>query len=460
MRFALLALVLAGAPVSGLRLDPLPEAAALPASGPALDVDGLTDLALVFSGTASADVPRYTQTLTQWSADFNAQAAGWDDARKAEGLLLFLHQKWKGYSIYQTRLDVLLDTGAYNCVSSAIAYMILGRAAGLDIQAVATTDHAFALVHLSGRDVDVETTTKYGFDPGTKTEFTDSFGHTGFAYVPPGNYSKRKAIGDRQLLGLLIQNRMADFQRAGDSEDGVGPAIDRWTVEGTPEAMATLVTGFQNYAAWLNEHHDYLKGLDLVDKMAGWAGPVPEVKTLAWTFLNNQVNVLLDRKDYAGAQTLTVAWKNRGFLSDEESSKTLALIAGQQLDDAVQNQPYTQAADQIETAFSQKSISAARREELLSYVYGRQAQTVASDQGSRAAALFVKGLPAEVTALPSMAKALSVFTYNWSVDVHNRFANLWNAGKKDEARQTLRDALAEMPDSQMLKKDLVIAQGN
>jgi hypothetical protein len=461
MRGAVLlaALVLAGASfVSGLRLDPLPEAAARPASGPALDVGGLTDLALVFSGTAPADLPRYRQTLSQWSADFNTQSAGWDDARKAEGLLLFLHQKWKGYSLYQTRLDVLVDNGTYNCVSSAVAYMIMGRSAGLDVQAVATTDHAFALVHLSGRDVDVETTTKYGFDPGTKTEFTDSFGHTGFAYVPPGNYAKRKTIGDRQLLGLLVQNRMADFQRSGDSEDGIGPAIDRWTVEGTPEAFATLVTGFQNYAAWLNGRREYLKGLDLVDKMAVWTGPVPEVKTLAWTFLNNQVNVLLGRKDYAGAQTLTVAWKNKGFLSDDESSKTLGLIAGQQLDDAVQTQPYADAAGQIEAAFGQGAITAARRQELLSYVYGRQAQTLATEQGPRAAVLFLKGLPAEVAALPAMAKALSVFAYNWSVDVHNRFAGLWNAGKKDDARQTLRDALAEMPDSQLLKKDLVIAQ--
>ncbi len=459
MRFALFAaLILAGVSLSGLRLDPLPEAAVHPASGPALDVDGLADLALVFSGTAPADVSRYLQTLTQWSTDFNAQAAGWDDARKAEGLLLFLHQKWRGYSTYQTRLDVLLDTGTYNCVSSAVAYMILGRSAGLNVQAVATTDHAFALVRLPGRDVDVETTTKYGFDPGTKTEFTDSFGHTGFAYVPPGNYSKRKTIGDRQLLGLLIQNRMADYQQTGDAEDAVGPAIDRWVVEATPEAFATLVSGFQNYAAWLNGRREYLKGLDLVEKMAVWTGPVADTKTLAWTFLNNQVNFLLDRKDYAGAQALTMAWKNKGFLSDSDLAKTSGTIATQQLNDAVNTQPYGDAASQVEAAFSSGTITAAQRQDLLSVVYGRQVQTLASSQGARAVVLFLRELPAEVAALPVMTKALSVFSYNWGVDVHNRFASLWNDGKKDEARQTLRDALAELPDNPMLKHDLVTHQ--
>jgi len=461
MRLAvtLTALVLLIAPHAlGLRLDPLPEAASRPSSGPALDIAGLTDLALVFSGTASADLDRYRQILRQWSADFAAQSRGWDEARKAEGLLLFLHQRWKNYSLYQTRLDVLLEQGTFNCVSSALAYMILGRAAGLDVQAVATVDHAFALVRLPGRDVDVETTTKYGFDPGAKTEFTDSFGHTGFAYVPPGNYSQRKTIGDRQLLGLLVQNRMADYQRSGDSEDGVGPAIDRWTVEGTPEAFSTLVTGFQNYAAALNSRREYLKGLDLIDRMALWTGPVKEAKTLAWTFLNNQVNVLLAKKDYSGAQALTVTWKNKGFLSADESARSLGLIADQQLSDAVQTQPYSEAAAQVEAAFSGGLLTAARRQELLSFVYGRQVQTVASGQGARAAVGFLKALPVEVAALPAMAKALTVYRYNWGVEVHNQFAKLWNAGKQDEARQTLREALAELPDSDLLKKDLVLSQ--
>jgi len=403
-------------PAFPLRLEPLPEAAARPASGAALDVAGLTELALVFSGTAEADLARYERKLDQWSAEFRARSTGWDETRKAEGLLLFLHEKWKDYSTYQTRLDTLLDQGTFNCVSSALAYMILGRAAGLDVQAAATTDHAFALVHLSTRDVDVETTTKYGFDPGAKTEFTDSFGRTGFVYVPPGNYSQRRNIGDRQLLGLLIQNRMADFQRAGDAESEVGPAIDRWTVEGTPEAKATLVSGFLNYASWLNDHRRYLDGLDLVGKMAAWTGPVDAVGTLEWTFVNNQMNTLLTAQDFEGARALFAAEDGKHLLNDQ------------------------------------------RRQDLLSQLYAMQVQNVAAAQGPRAAVMFLQGLPPEIAALPSLTRALSVYTYNWSVEVHNEFARLWNAGKRDEARSTLRDALTAIPDSELLKKDSAVSQ--
>ena len=447
------------ASVSSLRLEPLPEATALPATGPSLDRDGLILLSLTLSGAAPESVATYKAVLARWDAEFQAQATGWDEGQRAENLLLFLHTHLRSYSTFQTRLDVLIDRGTYNCVSSALAYMILGRDAGLDVQAVATTDHAFALVRLkSGRDVDIETTTKYGFDPGTKNEFTNSFGQTGFIYVPPGNYSQRHSINDRQLLGLLVQNRMAEFQRTGDPEQAVGPAIDRWTFEGTPEAFRTLVDGFVNYASWLNGRRSYLQGLDLVDKMVAWTGPVPEAKQLAFAFLNNQVNQLLDRQDWAGAQALTLAWKNRGFLTDAQCDQTLALIADSALAVAVKTLPPAQAAGRVEQAFSQGSVTAARRQEMLSFIYGQEVQRVAGAQGAKAAWAYLGSLPAEVQALPSLTKARAVYAYNWSVEVHNRFAQLWNAGKRDEARQLLKDSLATLPDSTLLKKDLTLSQ--
>jgi len=416
----------------------------------------------VLSGAPPASLPAHRAVFERWSREFQAQAdPAWDESRQAEALLLFLRGRWKGYATQQTRIDVLLDRGTYNCVSSALAYMILGRSVGLDVQAVATDDHAFALVRLaSGREVDVETTTPHGFDPGTKTEFTNSFGQTGFAYVPPGNYTRRRSIGDRQLLGLLVQNRMAEFQRSGQAENGVGPAIDRWTVEGSPEAFRTLVDGFMNYASWLNGRREYSKGLELVEKMVAWTGPVPEAKQLAWAFLNNHVNLLLERQDWAGAQALTVAWRSRGFLTEDQSAQTLAQVADRELTVAVKTLSPTLAAQKVERAFEQRALGAARRQELLAYLYGQEVQRLDSARGPQAAWTYLGSLPAEVQSLPALAKAREVYAYNWSVEVHNQFAKLWNAGKKSEARQLLRESLVLLPASSLLKKDLVLSQGD
>jgi len=339
--------------------------------------------------------------------------------------------------------------------------MILGRDAGLDVQAVATSDHAFALVRLdNGREVDVETTTPYGFDPGSKTEFTNSFGQTGFVYVPPGHYSQRRTIGDRQLLGLLIQNRMAEFQKAGQPEEAVGPAVDRWTVEGTPEAFKTLIDGFTNYGSWLNGRKEYLKGLDLVDRMAALTGPVPEAKALAWAFLNNQVNLLVDRQDWSTAQALTTAWRNKDFLTDAQAAQTQGLIVDRQLTQAAKSLPYTEGAARVDQAYAQGTITGPRRQELLSYLYGQEVQRLAGVQGPRAAWTFLGTLPAEIRAFPVLTKAREVYAYNWSVEVHNQFAQTWNDGRKDDAKKLLQEALGLMPDSGLLKRDFALSQGN
>jgi len=457
---AVLLLLTAAFPGWALRLEPLPEVAARPAAGPALDRTGLADLSLLLSGVAPASVPAYRAVLDRWSAEFLASpAAALAAPARAEALLQFLHRRLKGYSTYQTRLDVLVDRGTFNCVSSALAYMILGRDAGLDVQAVATTDHAFALVRLPDRDVDVETTSPYGFDPGTKTEFTNSFGQTGFVYVPPGNYAQRRSIGDRQLLGLLVQNRMADAQRAGQPEEGVGPAVDRWVLEASPEAKASLVDGFRNYASWLNGRREYAKGLELIDRMVAWTGPVDEARQIAWAFLNNQVNQLLDRKDFAGAQALTLAWKNRGFLNDTDLARTLGVIADQQLADQVRSRPAAEAARAVETAFSTGAVTAARRQELLTFAYGQEVQRLAASAGPRKAWDYLSSLPDEVRALPSLVQARQVYAYNWSVEVHNRFVRDWQAGRHAEARKALAEALVLLPESSLLLRDKVVAEG-
>ena len=85
---------------------------------------------------------------------------------------------------------------------------------------------------------------------------------------------------------------------------------------------------------------------------------------------------------------------------------------------------------------------------------------MASVQGPQAAWTFLGTLPVEVQAYPSLAKARSVYAYNWSVEAHNRFAQLWNDGKKSDARKVLQDTLSLLPDSALLKKDLVLSQGN
>ncbi|MBI9099284.1 MAG: hypothetical protein JEY91_12440, partial [Spirochaetaceae bacterium] len=100
---------------------------------------------------------------------------------KGEKILQYLHDSvFRLYIEDQTRINILLKTGSYNCVSSAVLYMAAGRSLGLTIRGVRTPDHAFVSVIIGNDIVDVETTNEWGYDPGHKKEFTDSFtGSTG-----------------------------------------------------------------------------------------------------------------------------------------------------------------------------------------------------------------------------------------------------------------------------------------
>jgi tetratricopeptide (TPR) repeat protein len=183
--------------------------------------------------TYMAVIESLVEELSGAAAGNGAARSGapWSDTEKAEAVLRFMYEKTlKRYSLNQTQLDVLLSTGTYNCVSSAVLYLILGTSVGLDIKGVVTRDHAFITVHADGADdlIDIETTNKFGFNPGSKKEFTDNFGKTtGFAYGPPGNYRNRAQISPIELVSLIISNRISALESRKRFADALPLAIDR-----------------------------------------------------------------------------------------------------------------------------------------------------------------------------------------------------------------------------------------
>ncbi len=61
-------------------------------------------------------------------------------------------------------LDEVLRSGEYNCVSAALIYGLLTRAAGLDARVVETPRHLFVRLVIDRQQIDVETTASDGFD--------------------------------------------------------------------------------------------------------------------------------------------------------------------------------------------------------------------------------------------------------------------------------------------------------
>ena len=178
---------------------------------------------------AEGKVDSYFEKIAAAVAELTAADLPKDPKARGEYLLTYLHTHYlKKYVELQTRLDALLESGNYNCVSSAIFYYVLGRAIGLEVEGVMTRDHAFILLRAGTETIDVETTNPYGFDPGNRKEFHDAFGKvTGYAYTPAANYKERTAVTGVDMVSLILQNRIVAAGRAKRSAEEISLALHR-----------------------------------------------------------------------------------------------------------------------------------------------------------------------------------------------------------------------------------------
>jgi tetratricopeptide (TPR) repeat protein len=387
---------------------PHPLAVKLAAASEPLPLDDLVDGALVFSGVSDAALPLYRQRLKDVVARFQQQASGNPSpSALAERALAFLHEGiLRRYDVREARVDVLLDEGTFNCVSSSVLYLLLARSVGLTVGGVRTTDHAFCTVKVGPSTVDVETTNPYGYDPGSRTEFTDSFGRvTGFAYVPPSNYRERTPVGERGLLSLILYDRVSYATQRGDHAAALEPAVTGWMLSGDALSRTTLSTALSNRAVWLGQAGQFAEAVAFLNEAEHSFGADATLAQCRRELLHNQAVALVEAGDLDAAEAL--------------------LAEGPQA-----------------RLFEAKDLF-----DLRVWIVQLRADRSARTAGHAAAAAVIADGIARFGADPQLLKAFEVYT-------HNAFAQLYNARHFDDARALLESALARYPASRIIRTDL------
>ncbi len=278
-------------------IAPLPFASRLVEAREPLPVDTLIDAALLFSGAPEASLPALRQIMLSHIESLRKAAAGVrDQARLAELALVYMHQKiLRTYSYPQARVDTALDSGVFNCVSSAVLYAIFARSLGLSVGGARTTDHAFCTVLVNGNPVDVETTNPYGFNPGQKKDFKDKFGKTtGFSYVPPSNYRDRRSIGEKDLLALILYDRASFAIRNRDFRAAISPAATAYVIVPTEEFLHSLIVSVTNYAAWLGAQGDFQQAQGLIGAVETVYGKNADLDQRRAELFHNQAVTLIE----------------------------------------------------------------------------------------------------------------------------------------------------------------------
>ena len=414
------------------------------------------DAALLASGTSieSNERDEIDQLIRDLVNDLGSNKNAYD---KGEQILQYLHDSvFSRYIENQTKIDTLIRRGTFNCVSSAVLYMAAGRAAGLNIQGVQTPDHAFVSVLIDSDIVDVETTNEWGYDPGKKKEFTDSFsGSTGYNYVPPGNYSLRKDINDKQMIGLILQNRIAELQRINNHKDAVPMAVDRYSLTLSDVAQKDMYDTFSNYASQLNGSGQYEKGITfLLEAINRWNSSSNVSKAIE-ALIHNYLLSLIENDQSLEAENYLSMLEAQEVMSPEAVQSDRAMIYDKRTIDLLNSdssfaeiQPYLNRIYEEGFLLKDKWIN------YTLYNYIQEAEIVAGSQGWLKAYLFVKDAPVKIRNQRKYIQLLNSCKRNYVVTIHNSFADLYNSGKYSEAEELINEGLEQIPGDRTLTSDL------
>jgi tetratricopeptide (TPR) repeat protein len=386
---------------------------------------------------------------------------------QGEYLLDYMHRTFlRNYSERQTRLDVLVNTGRFNCVSSAVLYSILASSIELETNGILTKDHAFVQVNIGAELIDVETTNSYGYNPGSKKDFHDGFGNTtGFAYVAPRNYRDRAAISQLELVSLILTNRIADLESRNFFADAVGIAIDRAALlsargnqSSSPfftDPEKDVLDRIFNYGASLIQDGNEEEALTWADKAEN-RYPDDRWQNFVFTAANNHLAKMIQSKKVADARFFLDTEANR--FNPENYTKLQTLVTDAeivQLTSSISSSEETELAleklSQIET---QNIVSAERILELRTLVVLKESERRAKNANWLEAIIYLESAVNNYRNVPELQKALALYKNNRAIDFHNQFAALFNARKFDEAKQILQNALEEFPGNRQLSSDL------
>ncbi len=369
--------------------------------------------ALLASGAGQEESERHLKALEALRQELSARLSSLQsEEEKADAILFFIYEKLLSkYDFYQTRVDLALESGVYNCVSSAIIFMYFCKAAGIPVVANETPRHAFCSIFQDGQAIDVETTNPYGVNPGKKRGQNLGGGKSQWITVPAKNYSGRRQVDDRRTVAMVYNNRISQLQRKKQDAQTVGLAVDAYELQGhSAVSRNDLELCVGNVSALLTREGREQEAVAFLRKAEKIFGSCD-----SWTkkISNNYYNWALKK---IKSESLEESW---AFLDENKEN------------------------------FSQKDFAELKEAACLT-----AAASAAGKRDWRAAIAIVDQGLKELGQSKRLQNSKSAYRQNVAIDFHNAAADLFNAGKKDEALEKIKEGLAEMPDNKILLSDL------
>ena len=379
------------------------------------------------------------------------------------------------YDFHQTRTDVALLTGVYNCVSSGVLYLAAAKAAGLEVRGQKTTEHAFCTVYLpnaSGgktnqlKKIDVETTNPYGFNPGSREAIENEDKIQGYYVVPKKYYANRQEVSDIIFAGLIAGNLCSYYIEKNDYMNSIPLGVARYEAvlleknnsKAAGEVRRDLDVLASNYMNHMPEASlDYAKMLDWYIAFIDRFGMTNYIqKNMDSSFYNLMV-MFFEERNYELADEYYK--KAKPYISQKERSTALEILTDTLVLSLTEG---LGAQDQIvilDDLIANGQLEAAQIKRAQLYLENAWLSILnecmnagAYEEGYKRSGLALQDLPQS----SKLKKTQKMFYDNCITNIHNSFARTSNAGDYDGARTILEEGLQKFPDDKTLKSDLVL----
>ena len=398
------------------------------------------------------------------------------EEERGKAILKLLYRDYlAAYKFSQTRINVAMDKGFYNCVSSAVLYMAAAKAAGLDVRGQRTTQHAFCSIYVPDyvsdaegnpgqlKKIDVETTNPYGFNPGSKEEIENESKIKKYYVVPKKYYSNRSEISDGFFTGLIAGNLCSDYIKTSDYQKAVPLGAARWEAVRyeNPDAVAFVRNEFDilagNYVNLKPEKAEtYSSTLDwFYSFIERWGNDAFLQKNLDNSFINllvlcnKEQNYLLAKSAYE---------KYIDKVSQSQHTKAEEIMTDIIILTATNNLSSKEKVAETNRLLATKELASDARQKR-----GKQHLElfwITRLNELMKAGEYIEGYAdagAALEVLPKSSKIKNMqnsFYNNLIAILHNGFARYANAGDYETARAILIEGLKKFPEDRTLKRDL------
>lgn len=389
---------------------------------------------------------------------------------RGRAILKYLYRDYlKSYNYYQTKIDVALETGVYNCVSSAILYMAAAKAAGLEVRGQRTTQHAFCSIYIPGskpgqlKKIDVETTNPYGFNPGSKEEVEHENQIKQYYVVPKKYYSNRAEVSDGIFTGLIAGNLTAIYIKSGDYQKAVPLGAARWqAIKAEPEkSTASVRNEFDILAAnYVNLLPDsaatYSSILDWYSSFIDRWGITSFLQKNFDTAFINLLVLCNNEKNFSLAKNSYEKYNNK--ISKSQITKADEIITDLIIVSATSElTPEQKIVETNKLLTSEELALPARQSRALLHLESFWLEHLNELMNSKD---YEAGYSIATNALSQLPKSSKIktmqnsFYNNCIVVIHNNFARLANSNDFQAAQSVLEEGLLKFPNDKTLKKDL------